>query len=287
MKKIAVILIRYMFFGEKMKPTLAFKLTLVVIFVFAVFLSLSAKAAEDCTDGDTVRLEMSTRESKDGNIEIDLMLSSKIGITALLGELTYSDKSFLFLGCGSEIMDSAYEDIGGSVRFVLDNIDNSPPECVLATFYFTRIGDGDGVFSLELESEAGCVLFNGDGVLISASPECPERITVQDKTNGDSSQILPPCLVLLSLKEKDGARAVLELDVSAPDCFASGIRLFAVDIESGESREYYVLGITDRDRAFCCLTEIDLYKNTAVVVTAVGYKRSGMIFGEKRVIVMP
>ncbi len=264
------------------------RLALSVLFLTVFIFPVRSGACEICADEYDAALDMAAQQTDDGGVEITLYLKSDNGIAAMLGELSYNAELFLFLGSGSDIMNVTCEDLGGSVRFLLDMNEDSPSECLLATFYFMRIGRGDGDFAVRLDSEVGCVHFCEGGSLNAVNIALPAPLTVNDTVQDDvESAVSLPCMLSLSFESREGEASLIKLEVSAPDRFAAGVRLFAVDIESGESREYYILGISRSDGSFYGRAEIELYKKTAVVITAVGYGRSEMILGEKRIMLMP
>ena len=236
-----------------MKKTVYLRLTLVLFLTVMTLLSFSASAEDASFGNEAPTLELLVSSDDDEGVEIILKLNSEHGLAAILAELNYDGEDFLFLGCGSDIMTVTYSDVGDGVRFLLDLSENSPSECVLATFYFKKIGSGGGEFSLNIRDDA--VSFENGG---------------RKSENGGGKNVL----------------FHFEVDVGKKR-FAAGIKLFAVDLESGESREYYILGITGKDGVYLGNAEIELYEKAAVIVTAAGYEREGMACGEKLTALIP
>ncbi len=260
---------------------------LTLILPVFMMLSLSIGASEASVGETAPIISVGAREIEDGGIEVILRIEEGQGIAALLAGLSYDGEKLLFLGGGSSVMSLTYEDVGDQVRFILDLHENTPSKCELATFYFQRIGEGDCALSLSFGEGDSCLYFNSEWKLSPLSPTLPEPCTVRDTAQA-KEETEQPRLLSLSLERRDGAVAEIGFEVSVENGhFAAGIKLFAVDLESGESREYYIFGITDKGGRIACTYEIELYKKTAVVITAAGYERSGMICGEKRIELMP
>ena len=277
-----------------MKKTVYLRLTLVLFLTVMTLLSFSASAEDASFENEAPTLELLVSSEDDEGVEIILKLNSEHGLAAILAELNYDGEDFLFLGCGSDIMTVTYSDVGDGVRFLLDLSENSPSECVLATFYFKKIGSGGGDFSLNIGDDADCLYFEEGNSPVPAKPTLCGVCGVDGEAQSvaDSSE---PRLLSVSFEncggksENGGGKNVLfhfEVDVGKKR-FAAGIKLFAVDLESGESREYYILGITGKDGVYLGNAEIELYEKAAVIVTAAGYEREGMVCGEKLTALIP
>ena len=225
---------------------------------------------------------LSFAELDGGELEISLSLSSENGICAMMSELSYNEHKFLFLGCGSDQLNITYEDLGGAVRFLLDGIENSSPECILVTFYFKRIGSGEGEFVLRKADDGDCLYFDDDNKISSCKQGETEACIVKDPSCETSNGEISPRFTNFSLDRGEDRDAILDFLVEVGDGYIfAGIKVFAVDLNSGEYREYYMVGIS---RGGICSGQgvIELYEQTAVIITAVGYERSGMTAGEKR-----
>ena len=153
-----------------MKKTVYLRLTLVLFLTVMTLLSFSASAEDASFGNEAPTLELLVSSDDDEGVEIILKLNSEHGLAAILAELNYDGEDFLFLGCGSDIMTVTYSDVGDGVRFLLDLSENSPSECVLATFYFKKIGSGGGDFSLNIGDDADCLYFEEGNRPVPAKP---------------------------------------------------------------------------------------------------------------------
>ncbi len=246
-------------------------------------LAVTAVSHED--DHSDICIFLEGNESEDGEIEIVACTSSQYGICAFFGKLLYDVDRMLFLGCevGDIDLSFSYVDVGGEVRFLLDGVKNSEKDCILARFYFKRICRGNASFSISGACE-DFALFIENGVISKLSPGL-FGCMLEDKANGNKNdavdQTFIPKLVKIDTFNRDGIKIIRFQVAVGKECFASGARLFIVDLESGETEFIYIVGVNRID-GFTGEYSMSSTKKVAVIITAVGYRREGEYWGDKR-----
>ncbi len=212
--------------------------------------------------------------------ELALILSSAHGVCGILCELKYDENTLLYLGGGSECaLELTSLDVGGEVRFILDGIENSEAECVLARLYFKRIGLGECCFELSGIGETSAVYFNETGALINSNAVISGCTVIGNASSKPSVEV--PKFESFELFERGGERVIsFEVRVGNGN-FAAGARLFLLDLETGKSEDIRVVGIVSSNGIFKGEYILSGQKKIAISATALGYRREGEIRGER------
>lgn len=214
-------------------------------------------------------------------VTVELVFSGQSGLCGFLGEVRFDENEFLFLsgGEGESGLNFSFLDLGGCVRFLLDGIENSPRECVLARFYFKRTGDGNGTISLCRACEEDALYINEKN---RVSPMHTELFgcDIGRAENDEIPKSAFPCFSRLEVSN-DGEGSVISFEVCADNrFFAVGAKIYIVELDGAESHGAYVVGVTQCDM-FSGEYSFSPKGNYAVIITATAFDRGGEKRGEK------
>ncbi len=234
-----------------------------------------------CAKENGIRVSLECRMTETEEYELSLTLSSAQGLCGLLCELKYDENAFLYLGGGSDCaLELTYLDISSGVRFILDGSENCESECILARFYFKRIGSGESGFELSCIGESSVVYFNEAGELINSNAILSGCTVIGNASSEPSVEV--PKFESFELFERGDERVIsFEVKVGNGN-FAAGARLFLLDLESGESEDVRVVGIVSPTGIFKGEYILSGQKKIAISATALGYRRDSEIRGERK-----
>ena len=242
------------------------------------FLCSPIGAADSDKKNNNIRLFLYEHTGEEGIVELDISISSSMGVCAMLCELKYDPDSFIYLSGGAcdENINFKAVDFGGEVRFLIDCITNSAPDGNPARLYFKRIGTGSSNFSLTCQ-DALYIDENGEiscaNVQIFADTPL-EKEEIQAPPNDE----IAPTIVNAEIRDDSVFFSVGVSD----ECFAAGVRLFFVDL-SGNGDHFEVL-VAGTVRVGELLRGEYLFcpdKSYAVVITAQGYSGKRRVKGDK------
>lgn len=227
-----------------------------------------------------IALVCKENDRENGEVTVELVFSGQSGLCGFLGEVRFDENEFLFLSGGGESgLNFSFLDLGGCVRFLLDGVKNSPSECVLARFYFKRIGDGNGTISLCRAGEEDALYFNEENRPIPMKTElfgCDIGRAENDK--------IPESEISYFLRlevSNDGEGSVISFEVCADNRFFSvGAKIYIVELDGAESHEAYVVGVT-KSGMFSGEYRFSPKGHYAVIITATAFDRDGEERGEK------
>jgi hypothetical protein len=241
---------------------------------------------------------------ENGEVEVTLRVESG-ELCALAAILKYNSEDFYFvnatvggeLAAGEESFVLSYDGDGGEVRFVADGVKNAGNGEILAQFYFRP--RRDGAFALEffirgVEGICAAVI-NCGGSICEASVDFA-RAMGRIYTRSDekpTGEIIAPKLVRANAQHiENGEGAQLELAVTVDaDCFAVGVKLFVVDVKTGQWEIYYFArhlrrSDVDDDRAQSFNLSLPMSSRACIIVTPVAYFKKESAQGDKAVLVI-
>ncbi len=248
--------------------------------LFTVFCMLFCQDIPICAAKADINISSECRMTETGEYEVSLYLLSDQGICGIMCDMEYDEDSFLFLGGGSECaLKLTYVDVGGGVRFILDGIENSKRECVLARFYFKRIGPRECRIKLSGVGEASAVYLSVTGHTVSAKAAFRGCSAVEDTSAAPSAEL--PEFKSFEIFER-GGEWVLSFEVKGGNGnFAAGARLFLLDLEAGKTEDIRVVGVSDAEGIFKGEYILSGQRKIVISATALGYRREGEIRGER------
>lgn len=230
-----------------------------------------------------IALVCKENDRESGEIIVELVFSGQSGLCGFLGELRFDENELLFLsgGDGESGLNFSFLDLGGCVRFLLDGVKNSPRECVLARFYFKRIGDGNGTISLFGACEEDALYIN-EGNIVSTMQTKLFGCNIGRADDDEIPESEFPCFSRLEVSN-DEERSVISFEVCADNrFFAAGVKIYIVELEGAESHEAYVVGVT-QSGMLSGEYSFSPQGNYAVIITATAFDRDGETRGEKLV----
>ena len=246
------------------------------------FLCSPIGAADSDKKNNNIRLFLYEHAGEEGIVELDISISSSMGVCAMLCELEYDPDSLIYLSGGAcdENINFKAVDFGGEVRLLIDCITNSAPDGNPARLYFKRIGTGSSNFSLTCP-DALYIDENGEisraNVQIFADTPL-EKEEIQAHPNDE----IAPTIVNAEIREDSVFFSVGVSD----ECFAAGVRLFFVDLSgNGDHFEVLVAGAVRVGEMLRGEYRFCPDKSYAVVITAQGYSGKRTVKGDKIILV--
>ena len=242
------------------------------------FLCSPIGAADSDKKNNNIRLFLYEHTGEEGIVELDISISSSMGVCAMLCELEYDPDSFIYLSGGAcdENINFKAVDFGGEVRFLIDCITNSAPDGNPARLYFKRIGTGSSNFSLTCPA---ALYIDENGEISRANVQIfadtlLEKEEIQDHPNDE----IAPTIVNAEIRYDS---VFFSVDVS-DEYFAAGVRLFFVDLSgNGDHFEVLVAGVVRAGELLRGEYRFCPDKSYAVVITAQGYSGKRMVKGDK------
>lgn len=242
------------------------------------FLCSPIGAADSDKRNNNIRLFLYEHTGEEGIVELDISISSSMGVCAMLCELEYDPDSFIYLSGGAcdENINFKAVDFGGEVRFLMDFITNSAPDGNPARLYFKRIGTGCSNFSLTCQD---ALYIDENGEISRANVQIfadmlPEKDEIQAHPNDE----IAPAIVNAEVRDDSVFFSVGVSD----ECFAAGVRLFFVDLSgNGDHFEALVAGAVRAGELLRGEYRFCSDKSYAVVITAQGYSGRHAVGGEK------
>ncbi len=226
------------------------------------------------------QISLEWSEAENGEYAVELVLQSTCGIAGFFGEVCYDENEFLYLsgGAGDNEMSFSSKNIGGCVKILIDGTKNSPGSCVLARLYFKRTAQGNGGMELRCDTGENALCFDENGEILPLSTELFGCV-IKPPENEEKVNTVP---VMKSLDMRlDGEYMVISFTVGSKDgAFASGIKLFVLDLEGGEGESLYVVGVMDNG-SFSGEYKFIPYEKMAVTATAVAFDRKGELRGDR------
>jgi len=253
--------------------------------MFVVIVRIPAEAEIDGTQSE-VRLVLHSSETGDGILELLIELDSSCGISAMLCELEYDPDVVIYLSGGASDSEMSFKaiDFGGSLRFLIDSNESSAPCGELARLYFKVTGNGKPRFSLTCRESA--LYIDGRGEICPTAVKVtlpqPEKDTENDSTDGaggedPSDETHAPRLLDLEIRDFE-----IAFTVGIERGFAAGVRLFIVDLDSGESADITVAGVVGEDGVFTGKYRLQEEKSYSVIVTPLSFCAEKRLDGEKK-----
>jgi hypothetical protein len=225
-------------------------------------------------------------EECDGILTLEICIESEKGICAMLCDLEYNPAALLYLSGGSDDASISFKavDRGGKLSFLLDSAQNSAPCGTLARLYFKTIGNGAPDVSLTVREDALYLDDRGEirpaQLKITSLPpdSTPEdELASGNPSNGKPSSVAaPPHLLTLEI-----GNAEVSFSVKTDQGFAAGVRLFCVDLESGERSDVTVAGVVGKDGILAGKYRLEDEKSYSVVATPLSFYGQKTSKGEK------
>ena len=278
----------------------------VALICISLCLQFFTRVSVGALDGATGELFVESRVGEDGIIELSLRVSSKRGICGIIAELEYNADGYFLLACGlgEELSSSdgdfvlSYAEHEGKIRFLVDGVQNTPPECTLAVFYFGSRDGADKTFEFFVglpDREHAFSLSDGELERITLSADrCRGKIKPPSPSEEDSAstgELSNPKVDGITVKKSnDGSLALILSSSVADKSFAAGFKVFVLNVGSGESQGFTVAGVISRAESGSDeirfwreirLGDADVY---CVVITPISYTRANEIAGEKTVV---
>ena len=232
---------------------------------------------------DICSVELSGGEVENGIIEVALSLECEDGFCGVLAEIEYCREDFLLLFCGmdGEEMKCSFYDGDGCVRILLDGAENYAKETV--RLYFERRDGfwGEGVFeAVKVE----VYRFDPVGEICSPDVDFIFPSIEIEKVGGEDAPATVSVIEVMLYRGESGETDLMLKGSASDSFFATGFRIFAIELDGAESESLEVVGITHGGQ-FEKRVRLTLRGSVSVVVTPLAYNRLGAIEGDKRVFV--
>ena len=252
-----------------------------VITVILLVFAFSPIGAEEGGTGNDIRLFLRCGNIDGEVLELEVCIESDSGVCAMICDVEYDSERYIYLSGGATDEGVGFKavDFGSTVSFVIDSVENTFQDGVLAKLYFKRISDGRAKFTLISRDDA--IYLGASSDILSSrvqvvSGECV--LGGNPDSGGGTGEIYEPRLIDVNVSSN-----AIAFWVEAPrGCFAAGVRLFFVDLSSGEYSEVFVLGVVGGG-LFSGEYRHAPNGSYAVVITALGYGAREVRAGEKRV----
>lgn len=237
--------------------------------------------------GDVERCaaELGCVEGEDGAVEVLLEIEHVGGLCGLFAEVYYDAEAFLLLSCGVEVDGAVFSwyDADGAVRILLDGVENCGGEGVPVRLYFKRLEGAVGGAAFSLGRDIEAFFLADDGSLCELGVDIKSgEVEVGARAREEGRSV--PLLVGIEVLCGDGGELdiVLSGEVSGR-YFASGFKIFAVEVDSGKSETVYVLGVIGNgdEALFERRVTLSARGRTSIVVTPLAFWRGGVVEGEK------
>lgn len=230
-------------------------------------------------DGDVCEVGIRYEEN-DNEITLLLDLDCAGGFCGVLFGCNYNAEAFSLNYCQAEAegMIFSYLDEYGAVCLLLDGTENCTKARV--SLCFKKLSESGGFFFAEVVE---AYRLSESGEIVALTIDMPNReIIVEER-----KEPLPVCVLDASLEASDSGElcAVICGEIS-DGCFALGVKVFAIELESGQSETVYIYNVADRKRGgrFELRATLGLKGKVSLVVTPLAYSRE-TAEGEKRVFV--
>ena len=222
----------------------------------------------------------------DGILELTIDLESPHGICAMLCDLKYNPKALVYLSGGTDDANIHFKaiDNSGELSFLIDSNRNSAPRGTLVRLYFKMIGNGAPNLSLTCREDALYLDDRGEirtaQLKITSLP--PDSTPEDDLASGNpasgkpSSVAAPPHLLTFEIGNSE-----ISFSVKTDQGFAAGMRLFLVELESGETSDVVVAGVVGKDGILAGKYRLEDEKSYSVVATPIAFYGQKTSKGEK------
>lgn len=219
-------------------------------------------------------------------IEVWLELLCDGGMCGAVGDISYDAESFLLLSCGIEEMSGvnfSFFDSGGDVRILIDGVENFT-RGVRVSFYFGRADgySGGGIF-MASGIEVYAISELEDVCRVDAD-ECAACELVCEDLSVDEERVI----VVNGVEVERGETGEVEVVIfgcASGDFFAAGFRMFVVELNSGASESFFVVGVIRGGGAFERRVSLTSTERHSFVVTPLAFDRYGTDEGEKKVFI--
>ena len=216
-------------------------------------------------------------------VEVCLELLCDGGICGAVADISYDADAFLLLSCGIEETEGvtfSFFDSGGDLRILIDGAENIA-RGVRVKFYFGRADGyyGGGVFranGIEVYS------LSDDADICRADADEESVCELVCEGRGDKSESVIYADSIEIIREGNGKVEVVISGHASDDFFAAGFKVFVVEVDSGASESFFVVGIIRGEETFERRVSFTASGNLSFVVTPLAFDRNGAKEGEKR-----